>query len=80
MRNATRLTILAPESIAFELLARVNGGCRPKCPPPAPAAATCQMNQMNVFQLPAPQAGAPAQSSEPEVETSVQIIPAGARA
>ena len=85
MRNTTRPTVLAPESIHIALLAGVSGGCQPKCPAPAAASSAATVNNFQLINLgccggtpPTP----PVQSapSEPEVETSVSYSAAGVTA
>jgi len=79
MRTTTRPTIPALESITFELLTSVSGGCHPKQPPPAPPiAAAASMNTYNIFQIGGMAAPAQSAPSEPEVETTVQYAANGA--
>lgn len=75
MQNTTWSTTPALESINFDLLTYVSGGCHKHCcPQPAPAA---PVQQTQIIQLPAAPAAAPAPlppaPSGPEVSTSVSI-------
>jgi len=74
MQNTTSPAIPALESITFDLLSYVSGGCGGRkqcCPPPAPA----PVQQTQIIQLPAAPAAAPAPlpPSGPEVSTNVSI-------
>lgn len=75
MQNTTSPVIPALESITFDLLTYVSGGCHKHCcPQPAPAA---PVQQTQIIQLPTAPAAAPAPlppaPSGPEVSTNVSI-------
>jgi hypothetical protein len=69
--QTTTPMVNALESIDFDMLATVSGGCHKGCcqPPPAPPAP----QQTQIIQMPQAPAAAPPAPSGPQVSTSVSI-------